>query len=181
MLNLLRRSLYQIFKYLIWFLLSGLAKPAGEDEKPQEEYDDNVQGDEDYNYTDDDTSNQQSKSAEENNNVDGPKPVVEKAYASYEAKPGENVRIPCYIKNKENEIVFWYMGKKPIFQDRQNIAHNERYTLGEDMSLSVHHVTDVDSAEYVCEALPSKVNMTSRLTVKSWVQINWRTIDRLLI
>nr|CAD7415515.1 unnamed protein product [Timema poppensis] len=119
---------------------AALSKPSVE---PGEDYD--YQNDEDYVY--DDTPEEGTGDP-----VTGPPPVITTKGQVFNAKPGENVFLPCNLENVDDAyVVMWIHGSTTLFTDNVQQHKDARLRRHPNNTLEISRVAGEDSGTYTCK------------------------------
>lgn len=82
----------------------------------------------------------------------------------------------CFFVPHLDNVVIWYkvdQNNKPttIFLSNNRVTPDDRFIVNEnDHSLTINNVQEEDQAIYMCNVLPSNINMTAKLAVLSHLE-----------
>lgn len=153
-------------------MTSGYSKPSPEDQEPDDGYQNDGDGELDYN---DDTSSDLDRSQKQSNSVDLSRPRAYFKLDDYTktVKIGENVTLECQVGNIfPQTIFFWFKTDihHLIYQQTSRVTTDDRFILLPDHSLVILNVKEQDQGSYFCNVLPENITMTAKLVVLSPLQ-----------
>uniref|UniRef100_A0A182M4Q6 Ig-like domain-containing protein n=1 Tax=Anopheles culicifacies TaxID=139723 RepID=A0A182M4Q6_9DIPT len=123
-------------------------------ESPSDDYDDD--------YDDEEDVPSQEKPEVSDNALLGTN-LLTKDYIE-QARASEQVTLKCEVSNPtSNTIIMWYYNQKIIFQHKNKLTPDPRYSLNPDFSLQIDNVQLADEGVYSCQVLPNKMSVKIEL------------------
>lgn len=133
---------------LIWMTIiigiisnKGYCKPSSELDKDKDSYD----------YINDDNYQNDDEDSNDEGEYKGPPPHITTKSVTLTVKEGDDVLIPCEVRNGDPFTKIWKNGSNVLFLDNSKMSKDHRLTKFENNTLHIRYALIYDSGNYSCQ------------------------------